>query len=149
MEYVFNKTKRKADYVTVFALILFVLVMSFELLLVSWLPNKLKETKVLEAETAKQEVIDLEDSLRHKIKSYEDRVTTGEVELVGDCLDDIARYLRLNNANMTRDQVRDVMDDLFLFEKIMRKWSKGKSYSSEYQIDFKSQLSQCFTVENN
>ena len=135
MEYVFCKTPRKADYITVFAIVLFVLVVVFELLLVSWLPNKLMAAKGLEAETAKQEVIDLEDKLRHRIRGYDKRVKTGEVKLVSTCLDNIARYLRLNSANIDRNQVRDIMEDLGRFELIMRGWDKGKSYSVKQTLD--------------
>jgi len=135
LDYVFNKTPRKADYVTFFAIILFALVIAFELLLVSWLPNQMMSAKGVEAETAKQEVIDLEDQLRRDVTGYKRRVATGEVDLVSDRLDQTARYLRLNSAMMNRDQTRDVMEDLSRFETIMRGWDKGKSYSVRKSLD--------------
>ena len=130
MEYVFNKTPRKADYITFLAVILFVFILVFELLLVSVLPSKFMEAKSLEAEAARYAMIKLEDDLRRKIQSSKKAVKTGEVELVSKQLDDIARYLRLNSAAMDRDQVRDVMEDLVKFETVMRGWAKGKSYAT-------------------
>jgi len=136
LEYVFNKTPRKADYITYLAVILFVCILIFELLLVSVLPNKFMEAKSLEAEAAKYAMVKLEDSLRDRVREYEKRVKTGEVKLVSKCLDDIARYLRLNSAAMDRDQVRDVMDDLVKFETVMRGWVKGKTYASKDVVIF-------------
>ena len=149
MEYVFNKTPRKADYVTFFAIVLFVFVVVFELLLVSWLPSKMMNAKGIESETAKQEITDLVDTLRKHIRNHEKRVKTGEVDLVAKCLDNIARYLRLNSKTMTRDQVRDVMEDLTKFEMIMRGWNKGKSYSKTIEFETTTYLEKIIKNDTN
>lgn len=150
MEYVFNKTPRKADYITFLAIILFVFVIVFEVLLVSWLPSKMMAAKTIETETAKQEIIDLVDTLRKKIPSLDKRIKTGEVKLVGNCLDNIARYLRLNGSNMNREQIRDVMEDLTRFEMIIRHWSKNGSYLQTETLDtspYFDDLFRRYTVE--
>ncbi len=147
MENTFNKTPRKPDYVTYAALLMFVVVLASELLLVSWLPNKLMDEQIHEKEVAKQGMVDLEDSLRAKVKKLKKIVVTGEVELVGDCLDNIARYLRVNSGKMTRPQVREVMEDLSRFETIVRGWTKGASYVRTEELE--SASSYISTIESD
>ena len=135
MEYVSVKTPRKPDYVSYFAVLLFVFVGLFELLLVVYLPSEMSSEKGKEEEMARQIMINLEDSLRRWVKSAAKKVKTGEVEIVSERLDAIARYLRLNRTSMTREQVRDVMSDLTKFETIIRGWKDGKSYSVKESLD--------------
>ena len=146
MNDVVNRTPRKPDLISYLAIFLFVFVGLFEVALVVYLPNKLRSEKGMEEEMAKQLMNKMVDNLRHKTNKLKDKVKTGEVELVDKCLNDLARYIRLSEAEgsvMNRDQVREVMEDLSAFETIIRHWdSTNKSFLTVENIDSKKYLSE-------
>lgn len=121
--------KRKKDYVTRIALGLFGFIILFELLIVTWLPKQLMNEKVWERDIAYQEVADLEDILRRNIKGalkYKNKWQEGEANMALDCLNEFAKYLRLHQADMNREQIRELYDKLRKFERRYNEWHKGR-----------------------
>ena len=121
--------KRKKDYVTRVALGLFVFIIVFELLIVTWLPRKLMNEKVWEREIAYQEVADLEDILRRRIKGglkTKNKWQEGESKMALDCLNEFAKYMRLHQVDMNREQIGELYEKLRAFERRFNDWSKGK-----------------------
>ena len=121
--------KRKKDYVTRVALGLFVFIILFELLIVTWLPRQLMNEKVWEREIAYQEVVDLQDILRRRIKGGLDtknKWQEGESKMALDCLNEFAKYMRLHQADMNREQIGELYEKLRAFERRFNEWSKGK-----------------------
>ena len=121
--------KRKKDYVTQLALGLFVFIIIFELLVVTWLPRKLMNEKVWERDIAYQEIVALEDILRRNIKGalkYKNKWQEGEAKMALDCLNEFAMYMRLHQADMTREQIRELYEKLRAIERKYNNWDKGR-----------------------
>jgi len=129
------RPRRKADPVTLVAVVLFVAVVGFELMLASWLPRHLRTERIWGRELAVQEAIDKLDWLRAHIRSgkYPDRWQRGEVELAMSCLDDIARHIREHQETMTREQMRRLIGDLAFYEAAFLLWRDGGDAKRKWQ----------------
>lgn len=99
-------TLRRKDYITYLAVILFFMVIACEVLLVVWLPKKLHSEIMWQDQIAKEEMIELEDLLRAYMIDVKPkyREMTGEIELVQDSLNELARYLREYKDYVSRSQ---------------------------------------------
>jgi len=134
---------RRKDYVAHIAVGLFVLVAVLELLLVAWLPRKMITEKIFEHEVALQQLVALEDVLRRQLRrsmKFQNDWQEGEVGMALDCLDEIAKYLRENQNNMTRDEIKDLYDVLLRFERRYNRWDEGKYCVSFEKIDIEPLL---------
>jgi hypothetical protein len=125
--------------VTGFAVFLFVSIVFFELVVVIWLPVQLRSEKLWIKQSAYIEMVDMEDDLRGKFSSLASRFKNrqgGEIMLVRLCLDEIARYLRINGSNMNMDQINEMKTILSGFEKIFNRMKvQGIFYSKENTLD--------------
>lgn len=119
--------RRKRDYVTWMAVFLFFIIVGFELMVVLWLPTKLRSETIWEREVALEEMIALEDLLRAQLSSFkaDDKFQEGEVALAKSCLDIYARYLREYKDKLNREQIREIYGDLKKIESIY--YSRWKS----------------------
>jgi hypothetical protein len=138
----FNKTllpavKRKKDFVSFIALILFAVVIIFEIGIIYWLPSRLNSDKSWEKELALAECLELEDFLRAYLTTMRGKRKdiAGEIDLVKSCLDDYARYLRDNKYKMDREQTGQIYSSLLNFQKIYLEWQNDKQYLKPSDID--------------
>jgi hypothetical protein len=131
--------KRKKDFVTGFAIFLFFSIVIFEVVTVVWLPIHLRSEKLWIKQTAYIEIVDMEDGLRGKFSSLSRRFKDrkgGEIMLVRICLDEIARYLRVNGSNMNMNQIAELKTLLVGFEDIFNRMKVyGKFYTREEKVD--------------
>jgi len=114
-KYPHEAVKRKADYVTALAVGFFVLILIFELLLVTWLPWYLRTKSIWERESAREEMVELLDNLRSNFSSISRKYSgyqLGQISIMTDCLDQIARYLRTYSEQLSREQIHDLYADL-------------------------------------
>ncbi len=136
--------QRRKDYVAYIAVGLFVLVMILELLLVTWLPRKMITEKFWERDEAQQELVGLMDKLRRNMRGgaihCQNSWQEGEVDLALSCLDEIAKYLRDNQDNMDRAQIRRVYKLLRWFEIRYNKWAEKRFCVSVETIDIEPLL---------
>ena len=135
---------RRKDYVTGIALFLFAFIIIFEILIVTWLPRRLITESLWEREVSLQEMVDLMDFLRNRIKhslKFKNKWERGEAQMALDSLDGLAKYLRKNQTYMTRDQIRDVYDVLKQFEVRYHQWKDNEKYCVQFEkIDIKPLL---------
>ena len=85
---------RRKDYVAHIAIGLFVFIIIFEILLVTWLPSKLITRNLWDRDVALQELISLQDKLRTDIGkslNFDNKWQEGEARLSMTCLDEIAK----------------------------------------------------------
>ncbi|MCX6986526.1 MAG: hypothetical protein NT118_17535 [Lentisphaerae bacterium] len=103
-------TLRRKDYITYLAVSLFVIVIVCEVLLVVWLPKKLHSEIMWQDQIAKEEMIELEDLLRAYMIGIKPKYKeiTGEVEIVQDSLNELARYLREYKDYISRSQTDQI-----------------------------------------
>ena len=131
-------TLRRKDYITYLAVILFVLVIACEVLLVVWLPRKLHSEIMWQDQIAKEEMIEQEDLLRAYMIDVKPkhRDMTGEIELVQDSLNELARYLREYKDYMSRSQIDRISVCLKGFHNYYRSNIKpGKSFIVDENLD--------------
>ena len=129
--------KRKKDYITLFAIAMFLVICVFELFLIFVLPVRLKQQDAMEYHVKKQNMLTWTEDLRRKTRQAKPRspVQECEVQLVMDSLDTITRSIRQNNHDMTISQVNDVCSMLDRFQVIVNGWSNGKYQVVERDFD--------------
>lgn len=136
--------KRKKDMVTWLAVFLFVLITCLELVIVVWIPMHLRTASLWEKESAYQEMIELEDQLRANFSAFARKnknVADGEINIIRICLDDYARYIRAYGMGLTRNQIRDIYQDLKEFENIyFQIKDKNFTYAISEKIDKKKYI---------
>jgi hypothetical protein len=134
---------RRKDYVAKIAVGLFIFILLFEILLVTWLPSKLITKQLWDKEVALQELIHLEDSLRrnigHSLK-FDNKWQDGEAHMALDCLNEIAKYMRISQGDMTREQIRELYSVLKQFEMRYNQWNNKKYCISFENINIKPLL---------
>ena len=144
MEHKFSAaTLRRKDYITFLAVSLFVMVIVCEVLLVVWLPKKMHSELMWQDQIAKEEMIELEDLLRaYMIEAKSKyREMTGEIELVQDSLNELARYLRVYKDYISRSQTDSINACLKGFQNVYGSNIKfGKSFIINENLDSKPYL---------
>ena len=136
-------TLRRKDYITYLAVSLFVIVIACEVLLVVWLPRKLHSEIMWQDQIAKEEMIELEDLLRAYMIDIKPRYRemTGEIELVQDSLNELARYLREYKDYVSRSQTDRISVCLKGFQNVYAGNIKpGKSFVGDEKLDSKPYL---------
>jgi hypothetical protein len=131
-------TRRRKDYITYLAVALFVMVIACEVLLVVWLPKKLHSEIMWQDQIAKEEMIELEDLLRAYMigAKPKHRAMTGEIELVQDSLNELARYLREYKDFMSRSQTDRISACLKGFQNAyISNIKPGKSFIVDEKLD--------------
>lgn len=136
-------TLRRKDFITYLAVILFVMVIACEALLVVWLPKKLHSEIMWQDQIAKEEMVELEDLLRAYMIDIKPRhrEMTGEIELVQDSLNEIAKYLRAYKDYVSRPQTDKINVCLKGFQNAYSGNIKpGKSFIVSEKLDSKPYL---------
>ena len=128
--------ERKKDYIANLAVFLFAFIVIFEVLLVTWLPRQLLSPSLWGKELALSELIDLEDSLRVKLRhslKFKSKWEEGEATMALDCMDQFAKYLRKYRKDLTRDNIATLYDTLSKFEARYNLWKKQGKYSIKFE----------------
>jgi hypothetical protein len=136
-------TLRRKDYITYLAVILFVVIIACEALLVVWLPRKLHSEIMWQDQIAKEEMIEHEDLLRAYMIDVKPkyRDMAGEIELVQDSLNELARYLREYKDYILRSQTDRISTCLNGFHNYYNSNIKpGKSFIADEKLDSKPYL---------
>ncbi len=102
--------RRKRDYVTALALILFAVMLVGQIYLVLVLPVKLSQQEALEYHVSSQQMLRQMDVMRNKLGTlYPDGVVAkGETELLRSIFNQLQIYVRENRDNMTLPQIVQV-----------------------------------------
>jgi len=130
----YHLLQRAADPVARIVAVLFAAVIVLEVMLATWLPRRLRTERLWGREIAAQELLDQMDWLRSHLRSLKnlDRWQRGEVELSLVCLDEVARYLRDHQDQLSREQLRLLREDLSGFESAYAKWKRrGRFFEPE------------------
>lgn len=129
--------KRKSDFVTYFAIFLFLMIIIFELYLTLWMPVQLKKKGTLERHVAKEEMVALADKLREDIDRIElkNSLQEGEVQLAKNILDTYAIYVRENQDIMDMTQIRQVFETFRRYEQLIEGWKARNFLITREMID--------------
>jgi hypothetical protein len=128
----------RASFASNFAIILLILLILFEVAIMVWLPYTLHKRRTWELATAKQYVVRQIDRLRAKTKGMQANEPDERSikDLLINCEDSIAAYLRKYINNMTREQTRNVHKTLYKLDTIIVQWPHyKKAYTFQETID--------------
>ena len=124
----YYSTKRKRDVVTGAAIVLFGVLILFQLYITIVFPLQLRHQKFLVLEMEKDEMYEQIDRIRSLIRSTrgKDAAQRGEINLVSGILDQFALHVRENGQEMTPEQVSDLRNVLSRYELIVMTWREKK-----------------------
>ncbi len=129
--------KLKKDYITGIAILFFVILLLVELFSATFLIKKLTKEELWEKEMSYTEIAELTDRLREKLKSnsFVDKDAKEEALLLTESVDIIAEFLKKNSSVITRQQIRDIRNDLDAFDEIAVVWRNQKKYKYKEKLD--------------
>lgn len=129
--------KRKKDFITYFAIAMFLTICMFELFLIFVLPVRLKQQDAMAYQVKKQDMLSKAETLRFKIRLAKPQkpIQQCEVQLVTDSLDSVTRYVRANIHNMTIPQINEIYDLLIYLHAIADGWAIGYYQIQEQEFD--------------
>lgn len=108
--------RRKRDYVTLIAVLMFSLIVLFELYLIFILPLQLRREDAMALHVNRQRVTRQADELRRRcgdfLKNNSDSLRKGEISMVLSSLDVLAIYLRNNQEHLNMAQIREIRSTL-------------------------------------
>jgi hypothetical protein len=120
------KRSKKAAFSAYLAFALLVFLLIFELLIMIWLPYKLKESKAWETVTARQFTVRQVDILRSKAKNLNVPDGNQNIErlkkLLQSTVDKTADYLRVYGEKLSLDQAITVRTQLNYINSIIKQW---------------------------
>jgi len=122
--------KRRKDCVTIFAIVMFLLIVSFELYLMFWLPVQLRRENAMQRHVARQRLTELADHLRSMSRPRnKTSLEKGEMELIRSALDVMAIYIRENQERLSGRQIRELDAMLKRTAGIVNGWHEGNRYN--------------------
>jgi hypothetical protein len=139
------KRSKRAAFSAYLAFALLVLLLIFELLVMVWLPTKLKENKIWETVTARQYTVRQVDILRSKSGSLNVPDGNQNIErlkkLLQSTIDKVADYLRVYGEKLTLDQAITVRTQLNYLNRIIKSWPHlSKQFEHESVLDSKKYI---------
>ena len=129
--------KRKKDFITTVAILMFLLICVFEAYLIVVLPIQLQRQNAMEFAVKKQEMLMMTELLRFrtKVAKPKNQLQECEVQLVVSSLDSIVRFIRRNVENITPEQVDEATVILRRLEAISGTWEKNQYHFSTNDFD--------------
>lgn len=127
----------KRNYVALFAVLFFFLMIAAEVTLAFSIPAYMRRENVLADRVRHRDLLLNFDALRTKCKNIKPKNETVELErqLVSHALDQMAVYLRAEADNLTPDEVNE-LDTLFTsMTGIVDRLAKGRAFSSENHLN--------------
>ena len=128
--------KFKKDYIAYLAIAIFFFILTSELVIAVWLPVHLRSENVWALQVARQDMIDMFDSLRSGFgRISKTSQLEGEANIVNKCLDSLAIYLRTYQAGLNAGQIAEIRSNLDDFQAILDRLKKDKPYGHQQKID--------------
>ncbi len=135
--------KFKKDYIAHLAIAIFFFILTSELVIAVWLPVHLRSENVWALQVARQDMIDMFDSLRSGFgRISKTSQLEGEANIVNKCLDSLAIYLRTYQAGLNAGQIAEIRSNLDDFQAILDRLKKDKPYGHQQKIDSSDFLKQ-------
>jgi len=124
--------RRKKDFITFFAVALFILIISFECYLMFWLPIQFRKQNAMARHVACQRLVEMADFLRNisRPRSNENfnSLQESEMELIRSSLDILAFYVREHQEYLTDSQINELQKLLDRTNIIVIGWRKNKRF---------------------
>lgn len=122
--------RRKKDFVTFFAVAMFLLIVLFECYLMFWLPIQFRRQNAMAQHVARQNITQMADHLRNlsrpnnriNRKKNLNSLQESEMELILASLDILAIYVRENQENLSDSQAKELQALLNRAGRIVSGW---------------------------
>lgn len=133
----FYSCKRKRDYITWLAIILFVIVLIGQVYLVLFLPIRLKQQETLEYHVARQQLLLQMDEVRGLLRrlSPSGTLEKGEADMIRQTFDKLLLYAREHEDNMTLPQIVQVHHMTKMLRSAVLRCRAKKHYIRRENID--------------
>ena len=124
--------RRRKDFVTFFAVALFLLIISFECYLMFWLPIQFRRQNAMARHVSCQILVEMADHLRNasrpnRIKDL-NSLQKSEMELIRASLDILAIYVREHQEYLSDSQISELQTLLNRTKVIVDGWYTQKRY---------------------
>lgn len=131
--------KRKKDFVTSLAIIMFVAILLFEIYLIVFIRIQLQRENAMAHDVIKQEMLMKTEYIRGQIKGAKPKTALQEceVQMVTNCLDSLVQFIRRNKDTMTSQQIVEVNELLSQLETYTLTWNKNKYLFKQDSFDTK------------
>lgn len=133
----FYSCKRKRDYITWLAIILFAIVLIGQVYLVLFLPIRLKQQETLEYHVARQQLLLQMDEVRSLLRrlSPSGTLEKGEADMIRQTFDKLLLYAREHEDNMTLPQIVQVHHMTKMLRSAVLRCRAKKYYIRRENID--------------
>lgn len=132
--------KRKRDYVTMFAIGFFLLIVVLEIYVVLLMPFQLRQEDIFATQALKENVLARLDHAR-RVQYFAVRkqkgFNQGEVILVSRVFNIYANYLREYRDELTYSQLQEISRTLARYEEFIRDWNKKIFHFQEHSFDLR------------
>ncbi|MCI5779711.1 MAG: hypothetical protein MR051_07875 [Lentisphaeria bacterium] len=127
----------RRNYVTVFAVALFFLMVASEIALAVSIPAYMNRENVMAEELLRRETLLRFDALRGMCAAISggDEVLMLEKQLIANALDNLAIYLRTEASNLTSEEIGELNRLTREVERILHVLRSGRSFSRENRLD--------------
>ena len=132
--------KRKKDYVTIFAISFFLLVVVMEIYIVLLMPFQLRQEDIFATQALKENVVARLDRMRviqffavRKQKGF----PQGELVMASRVFNLYANYLREYRDELTYSQLMEISKILTRYEEYVQDWDKGIYHFQEHSFDLR------------
>lgn len=127
----------KKDYIAYSAIIIFFLILSFEVFMAVFIPAHLHMEGVWSKEVARQQMVTRFDGTRNSFLRFKSKDDDAEAEagMFADSMSPLADYLRQYQYNLGFEEIESINDaigDLYKFQNHLK--NKG-AYSVKFRID--------------
>ncbi len=119
--------RRKRDYITLTAVVMFSLIVLFELYLMFFLPVQLRQENAMVLHVSRQRVSEYADGLRSQCRGLKKKFPSkGEIEMIQSVLDIMAIYIRENQEHLSMPQLKELEHTMNRIGMIVNNWQNGK-----------------------
>jgi len=147
----YYSTRRKRDFVTGAAILLFAALIVFQLYITVVFPLQLRHQNLLIAEMEKDEMYEQIDRIRDLVRRTKGRddAQQGEIKLVAGVMDQFALHVRENGNAMTQEQVGELRNVLSRYELIVMTWREKKTDNFHIRQDVLDATPYAKTIETS
>lgn len=134
--------KRKRDFVTFAAIVMFLLICFFELYLIVFLPIQMQRKDAMIHQIKKEKMLRTTDWIRAHIRRAKanSRLQESEIRFVSDNLEPVVLFIHKHSGKLTIEQIDEITAFMIDLDRFVAKWSKKQFTFKEEEFDIKPLL---------
>ncbi len=126
----------KKDYIAYSAIVIFFLIISFELFMAIFIPAHLRMENVWSQEVARQEMISRFDYIRRRFLRFRSKrsYAQDEAKIIANSLTSLADYLRLYQYQIGFKEIKEIEKTISGMDKFYDHLLKNGAYSTDLEL---------------